>query len=113
METRRVFVVWTHPLFYEAVRLLLDDPSIDLVGANPDYAAAHEHIMKLQPDTIIVEEKEGNLSAEVFAFLRDSPMDARIIGLNLSDNQLFVYHRERQTVGRANDLLRLVQGFQS
>lgn len=108
METRRVFVVWTHPLFYEAVRLLLDDPSIDLVGAISDYAAAHKHIMKLQPDTIIVEEKEGDLSAEILAILRDSPLDARIIGLNLSDNQLFVYHRLRQTVGRAEDLLRLI-----
>lgn len=112
METRRVFVVWTHPLFYEAVRLLLDDPSIDLVGAISDYAAAHKQIMKLQPDTIIVEEKEGDLSAGVLAFLRDSPLDARIIGLSLVDNQLSIYHRERQTVGQAEDLLRLVQGLQ-
>lgn len=112
METRRVFVVWTHPLFYESVRLLLDDPSVDLVGAISDYAVAHKHIMMLKPDIIIVEEKEGDLSAEVLTFLRDSPLDARILGLNLADNQLFVYHRERRTVGRAEDLLHLVQGIQ-
>ena len=112
METRRVFVVWTHPLFYESVRLLLDDSSIELVGAISDYAAAHQQIMKLQPDTIIVEEKEGDISAEVLALLRDSPMGARIIGLNLADNQLCVYHRERRTVGRAEDLLHLIQGIE-
>lgn len=112
MVTRQVYVVWIHPLFYESVRLLLDDPSIQLVGASSDYAIAHKQIMKLQPDTIIVEEKEGELSAEVLTFLRDSSLVERIIGLNLSDNQLCVYHRERRMVGRAEDLLRLIHGNQ-
>lgn len=113
METRRVFVFWTHPLFYEAVRLLLDDPSIDLVGAISDYVSAQQQIMKLQPDTIIVEESEGDRFGEILVFLKNSPAGARVIGLNLLDNQLFVYQRERKTVGQADDLLRLVQGLQA
>jgi DNA-binding NarL/FixJ family response regulator len=112
METRRVYVVWTHPLFYESMRLLLDDPSIDVVGAISDYAAAHKQIMGLQPDIIIVEEKEGSLSAEVLPFLRYSPLGAHIIEINLSDNQLHIYHREKRTVRQAKDLLHLIQGFQ-
>jgi len=109
MVTRQVYVVWIHPLFYESVRLLLDDPSIQLVGATSDYAVAHKQIMTLQPDTIIVEEKEGELSTQMLTFLNDSPLLVRIIGLNLADNQLCIYHRERQTVGRAEDLLHLIQ----
>ncbi|HZD55448.1 MAG TPA: hypothetical protein VE136_01895 [Anaerolineales bacterium] len=112
METRRVYVVWTHPLFYASVRLLLDDPYVELVGANSDYAAAHDQIMKLRPDTIIVEEMEGELSTEALTFLRDSPLLRRVIGLNLTDNQLCVYHREQRTVGRAEDLLILIHSVQ-
>lgn len=112
METRRVYVVWTHPLFYESVRLLLNDPNVELVGATSNYAAAHSQIMNLQPDTIIIEEKEGELSTEVFEFLNDSPLVGRIIGLNLVDNQLCVYHRERRTVGQAEDLLDLIHDVQ-
>jgi hypothetical protein len=112
METRRVYVVWIHPLFYEAVRLLIDDPNIELAGATSDYAAAHHQIMELHPDTIIVEQEEGGPSTDVLVFLKDSPLIDRIIGLNLTDNQLWVYQRERRMMGRAEDLLHLIQGIQ-
>lgn len=112
METRRVYVIWIHPLFYEAVRLLIDDPDIELAGATSDYAAAHHQIMELNPDTIIVEQEEGELSTNMLVFLKDSPLIDRIIGLNLTDNQLWLYQREKRMIGRAADLLQLIRGRQ-
>ncbi len=110
MRSRQVFVVWTHPLFYTSLRLILDDPNIDLIGAASDYAAAHDQVISLQPDTIIVEEGEGDISTEVMALLQICPSGGRVIGLNLVDNQLSVYHREQRLVGRAEDLLGLILG---
>ena len=57
--TRRVFVIWMNPLFHESVRLLLSHPDVEWVGATSDHAAAHEQIMKLRADTILIEEGEG------------------------------------------------------
>ena|SRR3990170_6744513 len=108
MKARRVFVFWIHPLFYTSVRLLLNDPNIELVGAASDPAAAHEQIMGLQPDTIILEEGGETIFAEVFTYLLVRSSFRRIIGLNLDDNQLSVYHREQKTVGQVDDLLQLV-----
>ncbi len=108
MKSRQVFVVWTHPLFYTSLRLILDDPNINLMGAASDYAAAHDQIISLQPDTIIVEEGEEDVSTEVMALLQICPSGGRVIGLNLMDNQLSVYHREHRIVGETEDLLRLV-----
>ncbi len=109
MKSRQVFVVWTHPLFYTSLRLILDDPNINLMSAASDYAAAHAQIMSLQPDTIIVEEGGEDISTEVMALLQICPSGGRIIGLNLIDNQLSVYHREHRIVGEAEDLLHLIQ----
>lgn len=108
MVARRVFVIWTHSIFYESVRLLLNHPEIELVGATSDYVAARGEILGLQPDTILIEEVSSGVRAEVMGILETSPWSVRIIGLSLADNRLSVYHREQWTVGQAGDLLRLV-----
>ncbi|MBI4772485.1 MAG: hypothetical protein HY784_19150 [Chloroflexi bacterium] len=110
MADRRVFAIWTNPLFHEAVRLLLNQPGIEWVGATSECTAAHEQIASLQPDTILLEEKEGSgASAEAIEILETSSANVRVIRLSLADNQLSVYHREQRTVGQAEDLLHLIR----
>ncbi len=108
MAIRRVFVIWTHSLFHESVRLLLRHPDIEWVGATTDLAAAREQIASLRPDTILVEEREGSLSPEALEIMEACPWEVRVIGLSLADNQTSVYHREQRTVGKAEELLHLV-----
>lgn len=113
MAARRVFVIWTHPIFYESVRLLLNHPDVELVGATSDYVAAKDEILDLQPDTILIEEAGASVRAEVMGILETSPWSVRVIGLSLAYNELRVYHREQRTVAREEDLLRLVLGDSS
>lgn len=108
MAARRVFVIWTHSIFYESVRLLLNHPEVELAGASSDYVAAKDEILSLQPDTILIEEVSNGARTEVMEILETSPWSVRIMGLSLADNKLSVYHREQRTVGQAGDLLRLV-----
>lgn len=107
MTGQRVFVIWTHSLFHEAVRQLLNHPEIELVGASSDHSTAQAEIAESKPDTVIIETPEGNeLSIiETMTILREGP---RVIRLSLSDNELSVYHRKNQTVADPGDLLRLV-----
>lgn len=105
---RRVFIVWTNPLFYESVRLLLSHPEIDIVGETANFSDAQDIIRRLRPDTVIVEEVGNEVPAEVLAVLEQSKWHTRIIGFSLDDNRLNLYHREERNAGEAADLRHLV-----
>ncbi len=106
--TRRVFVIWTHQLFHESVRLLLNHPEVEWVGETSDHQAVQDEIIKLEPDTILIEEIEGSIPSEVMEILGTCHWGVRVIGLNLTNNKLSIYHREQRTVRQAEDLLRLI-----
>ena len=108
MSSRSVYVIWTHPLFHESVRLLLNHSDIEFVGANSDYAAAQSEILRVRPDTILMEEFGDEHHNQVMQILEACPWEVLVILISLSDNQLNVYHHEQRMVGRAEDLLHLV-----
>jgi chemotaxis response regulator CheB len=109
MAIRRIFVVWTNPLFREALRRLLVGPDVDLVGAESDHQTARHQISALQPDTILIEHQPGDNSfRDVSAWLEAAAAGVRIFQLSLSENELSVYHREQRTVGQAADLLEII-----
>lgn len=109
MATRRVFVVWTHPLFREALQRLLAGPQVEWLGATSDAQAGQRQIRELQPDTILVEHAPGADQAfEISTLLEAAAAGVRIIHLSLSENELNVYHREQRSVDRAADLLQLI-----
>lgn len=106
MDARRVFVIWTHPLFLEAVHRLLTCPEIDWLGDTADHRLAREKIVDLHPDTVLVEEDE-NVLAEIVEILEANT--PKVVRLSLEANALSVYHRENRTITHADDLLRLIQ----
>jgi len=110
MAVRRVFVIWTNPLFHESARLLLNHPDINLVGAAAYFTTAHTDIMRLQPDTILFEKTRAGIPVDVIEILEVVPWNVRIIGLSLDNNEMSLYHREHQTVVEAGDLLQFVLG---
>ncbi len=105
---RRVFVIWTNPLFLDFVRLLLRHPAIELVGATSDHATSRREIERLRPDAVIVEKTDGEESpGEIVSILRGGPM---VFRLGLSTNELSAYQRKRWAVARAEDLLQAILG---
>ena len=110
MTVRRVFVIWKNPLFYESARLLLKHPDVIWVGAAQDMSAAHEEILKLQPDTILFERTVAGFPADLMEILQAETWDVRLIGLSLEDNKINLFQREHQTVVEAGDLLQFVLG---
>jgi len=110
MAVRRVFVIWTNPLFHESARLLLSHPEIVWVGAASDFATAHEDIMRLHPDTVLFEKTRDRIPVGVMDILEVEAWDMRIIGLSLDNNEMSLFHREHQTVVEAGDLLQFVLG---
>lgn len=105
---RRLYVVWTNPLFRDSVRVLLDHPEVDLAGTSSDYVAAKEAIMNLKPDTILVEEIEGVVPTNLMELLDVNHLNLRLISVNLDDNRLRIFHRQQWNIVQAEDLLRLI-----
>lgn len=105
--TRRVFVIWTHPLFSDGVRLMLGHADVALVGSCHHQQASQAVIEKHHPDVVIMENTgladEDN--SEIMMILQSGP---RVIGVSLENNELTIYQRQIQTVMEAGDLLRHV-----
>ena len=108
MEVRRVFVIWTHPLFHESVRLLLKHPEVEWLGSTSDYETARAEVLRLKPDTILVEEVGQPIPDRIMKLLEGSSWNLRVVGLSLDNNNLIVYHQEQRSMVRTEDLLQLV-----
>ena len=107
MGPRKVFVLWRHPLFYEAVRLLLRDPAVALVGATSDPVGVQTQLAALRPDVVVMEKFSGE-EGEAPDPVGLLGTGARVLSFNLSDNGLSVYSREDHTVAEEQDLLMLI-----
>jgi DNA-binding NarL/FixJ family response regulator len=109
MGLHRYFIIWNHPLFYEAIRLSLRDSSVECIGAFQSIDEAFALLEKHHPDTILIEEIEGgDISTKVIELIEASSIDIRIFRLNMNNNELKIYHREHKTVMQADDLIHLI-----
>ena len=105
MNSNRVFILTSQPLFAQGVQSLLSGrPGIHLVGiatVGPDTIA---QMQAADPDVVIVEamgEEQGRLVAQVL----DSLPGARVIGLSLEDNRIHIYYQQLKQGRRVEDLL--------
>ena len=110
MTTKRVFVIWSHPLFHDAVRLLLAHPEIEWVGETSDYEGVEEIVKQMNPDIVIFEEDETRLPAQILTMPEKITSLERIIGLNLNNNELRLYQHKLKNVGQTDDLIQSIIG---
>ena len=108
---KRVFILSSYPLFSQGVAALLHcEETIDLLGRESDLEQAVEQIRTLHPDVIIVDVGEMQCAAHpiILRILQEN-CAARVIGLNLNDNTLWVFHEEQRLVRSVADLMRAIE----
>lgn len=105
---RRLFMVWSTPIFRDSIYLLLSHSDLEWLGAVSDNEAVHGEIQALHPDTLIVEEVEGSLPAKIIELLETKNSVQQIISVSLEDNRLRIFTRENRVVAEADDLLNLI-----
>lgn len=108
MYTRKVFIFWVTPLFYESMCWLLKHPDIKLVGATSNYYVDYADIVKTKPNTILIEDTGKHLIEMVMQYLDAVPGAIKIVLLGLADNKLIVYHHEQRSMVQTEDLLQLI-----
>ena len=104
---KRVFILSSHPLFSQGVESLLRrETGLKVVGREMDVDKAVGRIKELQPDVVIL---EGNdLAPAVTRMLREG-VGAKVIGLDLQDNKMFIYRGEQRVVKEVKDLVEAIE----
>ena len=103
MKKTRVFMVSNYLMFGRGLESLLrENTQLDIVGQDTDVNRAYEQIKELQPDVVILDGDEPDL--EVAHILKVSP-DIRVIGLNLGNNNLYVYRASQRVTRDVSDLM--------
>lgn len=108
MAAQRVFIFWTHPLFHETIRVLLNHPEVEWVGSSPDYQIDWDLFSDPPPDKIVIEEDGRGPPPEIINLLLAHCESVRVLGLNLLDNEMNVFDYSQRTVCKADDLLHLI-----
>jgi len=104
----RVYILWTNQLFYSSIRLVIENIQFDWAGSACDPIIAFSEIAAQEPDIVFLEHTEKTTLKDVFDVIDCSPWGALIIGLNLNDNQGYVYRRKKWSVTRVEDLLEMM-----
>jgi len=111
MDTQRVFIIWSNPIFRDAIRALVDHPDLEIIGAGSNLDDILKEINVTKPEIIIVEQTEDETQPgfDILKIVNACPWEARIIRLSLQDNELWLYHHQRQNVNTAEEFLRILQ----
>jgi len=110
---RRVFIFSNRSLFTQGVdRLLEQEPGLEVVGWEADPDEAIRCIRNTQPDVVILtgEDATPRPSANAVRLFREGlGTKIKIIGLNLQDNTIYIYHGEQREVQEVGDLVKAIE----
>lgn len=106
-----VFVISNQSLFRSGLdSILRQETRYEILGQAEDVEQASEQIKKLQPDVIIIDDTfpTKETSSQAMQLLQLMP-GAKVIGLNLRDNQLYIYRSAQVLVKTVKDLLEAME----
>lgn len=108
---KRVFILSSHPILGKGIESLLQwEEGLTIVGHEIDPDRAMEQIKALQPDVVIVDCSDAE-AARALTVMRPFKQGTRpcVIGLDLSENTISIYHGEQRPIQDVDDLIAAVQ----
>jgi DNA-binding NarL/FixJ family response regulator len=111
MSTKRVIMLFSHPLFGQGVETLLRRESgVEIVGRESDANRLLQRVKELRPDVVIVDGADPVCDPLPLVMrILTEVGGTRVIGLNLKDNSMFVYQGERRMVKAVHDLMQAIE----
>src|SRR5689334_20710361 len=106
---KRVFIFSSNPLLGHGIEVLLcQEASLDIVGIETDLDCAMERITALQPDLVIVDASDSDATRALLMMRILKGLGPCVVGLNLQDNNIWIYHGECRTVRDVSDFVRAI-----
>lgn len=108
---KRVFFLSSQSLFGQGLESLLRrEEGVDIVGREADIDLAIERIKALRPDVVIVDCTDPSCGpTSAVARLLKEGMGTRVVGVNLGNNSLCIYHGEERLVTDVGDLVKAIE----
>jgi DNA-binding NarL/FixJ family response regulator len=107
---KKVFIYSSHPLLGRGIEhLLRQETNVSIVGIETDLDCALKRVQELHPDLVIVDscDAEATRALLVMRLLQDS--GPCVVGINLQNNSIIIYHGESRVVKDVSDFVRAVQ----
>ena len=107
MNSPRVYLIGVNRLVCEAVNALLRQEGIELVGMETDSDLALSQLHALKPDVVLIE-SDGNSDTQVLAALARlayKKENLLLIRINLTNEELHIYHQEQRRMINLQDLV--------
>ena len=103
---KHIFILSSHPLFSVGVETLLqDETGLELVGRETIPDRAIERIKELKPDIVILDSDYVACNADpILLRIFQEQLGIQVIGMNLQDNRICIYHEEQRIVQSVDDL---------
>jgi putative dimethyl sulfoxide reductase chaperone len=108
---KRIFMLSSQLMFSRGMENLLGgQANVEIIGHESDVTLALKRIRELQPDAVIIDSKDliSASSRVVASILKEAP-GAKVISLNLTNDQIRVYHGEQRTARCVDDLLEVIE----
>jgi DNA-binding NarL/FixJ family response regulator len=105
---KRVFIISNHQMFGRGLEQILIKykTHIEVVGQETDVERAIQRIGEIEPDVVILDGDEPpyNSISMVFRILKQHSIP-KVIGLNLQNNNLYVYEARQWMARSVEDLV--------
>ena len=110
MSGSSVLIISNHPLFAEAITLVLASEGISVAAVANNLQAAVPLLLEYRPGTIIVDcEEPCQPQAEMLALLEDADMESLLVFLSLADNRMVVHQWRRLGDASSADLVSVLR----
>ena len=94
MTTRVLFV--GQGIFSDGLtRLLLDFPSVEIIGAVGNCADARDVVLREMPDVLIVDHAQSSRFPSELNDLMESVDSLKVISLTLTENRMVIHNRQQ------------------
>jgi DNA-binding NarL/FixJ family response regulator len=101
----------SNPLFRDGVEsLICREMEAEILGRETSFERASGQLESLSPDVIIVDASDpGCDPMEVVAVVFQMGLEAKVISININDNQLHIYRGEHKVAKETKDLVEAIQ----
>ncbi len=107
---RRVYLLSSQLMFSQGVEVLLrGQTGLEIVGRETDMAKGLNQILALQPEVVILDSKDlASAPTAILANILEELPSARVILLNLENDQMRVYRGEQRNAQGVSDLMEVI-----
>ena len=108
---KRIFMLSSQLMFGQGVmNLLQGQVEVEIVGRETELEKGFQQIHELQPDVVIMESNTlTSISSTVLVKILEEAPEAKVIVLNLENDQMRVYRGEQRPAECISDLMMVIK----